>query len=417
MSQDASLEVLVAGRGPVAATLALALARAGVAVGLVGEAPPPPPVGSPSRAFAIAPGAFAAWEALGVAGLAAASQPVVGMAVADGPLGSASARAGGLRAAIRFDADADVSGDGPLAWLVEAAVLAPALDAALVEAAVIDLGGGRVRDLASEGGRAAATLDDGRTLRAALVVGADGRRSAVREMAGIGEQGWRYGQEGVVATVALARPHGGVARQLFLPEGPLAVLPLKGDASGDRASLVWSTSPARAQALVEAPAPLFEALLARALGDALGAMTLVGGRARFPLELRLAKAMTAPRVALAGDAAQTIHPVAGQGLNLGLKDAAALAQTIVEARRLGEDLGGEAVLARYARWRRLDRLTLAASTDAFVRLFSTDAAPPRLARAAAFAAAGARASLRRSLMREAGGLSGEPPRLFQGLAP
>lgn len=409
MTDGSCFDVIVVGGGPVGATLATALAAVGVRAALVDAAPEgaPPDI----RAYAVAAGAFTAWAALGVEGLEAVSQPVRGMAVSDGPAAGASASAWALRSAIRFDA-ADVDfGDAPFAWLVEDAHLRPALRRAADGAGVTWLAGARLRGLEADGREARATLEDGRTLYAPLVVGAEGRRSAVREAAGIGEQGWGYRQEGVVAAVALDQPHGSVARQLFFPTGPLAVLPL----TGERASLVWSTSPEQARALVEAPAEAFEAAVVRAAGDAVGGVRLLGGRARLPLQLRLAQTMTAPRVALAGDAAQTIHPVAGQGLNLGLKDAAALAETIVEARRVGEDIGAPAVLERYARWRRLDRLTLAAGTDAFVRLFSTEAPLARLARSAAFAAAGGSRGLRGAFMREAAGLSGEPPRLFRGL--
>lgn len=409
MAETLNVEVLVVGGGPVGATLALALARTGVEVALVDAAPDPAP--ADGRAYAVAAGAFSAWASLGVEGLGAVSQPMRGMAVSDGPAASASSAAWALRSVVRFDVG-DLGDDGgPFAWMVESAHLRPALRAAADAAGVTWLAGSRLKTLNVDGATVNATLDDGRILSASVAVGAEGRRSTVREAAGIGELGWGYRQEGVVATVALERPHGGVARQLFLPTGPLAVLPL----TGDRASLVWSTSPEQARALVDAVPAAFEAAVARAAGDATGAVRLLGGRARFPLELRLAQAMAAPRVALAGDAAQTIHPVAGQGLNLGLKDAAALAETLVDARRLGEDLGSLAVLERYARWRRLDRLTLAAGTDAFVRLFSTEAPLARLARGAAFAAAGASRTLRGAFMREAGGRSGEAPRLLRGL--
>ena len=215
-------------------------------------------------------------------------------------------------------------------------------------------------------------------LRAPLVVGAEGRGSVVREAAGIETLGWGYGQSGVVATVALERDHQGVAYEHFLPSGPFAILPL----TGQRASLVWTESTRRGEALRGARDEVFHAHLRRRFGDFLGHVEAVGPRFVYPLSIQLAADLVAPRMALVGDAAHAIHPLAGQGLNLGLKDAAALAEVLAEAMRLGEDIGSAVVLERYARWRRLDNIAVSLACDGFNRLFSNDN-PALRARAAA----------------------------------
>jgi 2-octaprenyl-6-methoxyphenol hydroxylase len=234
----------------------------------------------------------------------------------------------------------------------------------------------------------------------------------VRSSAGIDTVGWRYGQSGVVATVRLDHDHGNVAHEYFLPRGPFAILPL----TEQRASLVWTETTRAAEALRDASDEAFQSHLMRRFGDFLGTATPEGPRFVYPLALELATRLTAPRVALVGDAAHGVHPVAGQGLNMALKDAAALAQVLVEAMRLGEDIGSETVLDRYARWRRFDIMALAAGFDAFVRLFSNDIAPVRLARDLGMAAVNRIGPLRKAFMGEAGGATGDLPRLLRGEA-
>jgi 2-octaprenyl-6-methoxyphenol hydroxylase len=256
------------------------------------------------------------------------------------------------------------------------------------------------------------SLEDGRILTAPLVVGAEGRGSIVRRAAGIGTIGWDYPQKGVVATVRLGRPHNGVAYEHFLPAGPFAILPL----TDDRASLVWTERTGNADALRDARPEVFRSLLQRRFGEFVGRVEVEGPTFVYPLALQLAERLTATRTALVGDAAHGIHPIAGQGLNLGLKDAAALAQVLVDAARLGEDLGSEAVLKRYAAWRRFDNVTLAAATDLFNRLFSNDHPALRLARGAGMAVVNRIGPARRFFMQEAGGAVGELPRLLRGEA-
>jgi 2-octaprenyl-6-methoxyphenol hydroxylase len=244
------------------------------------------------------------------------------------------------------------------------------------------------------------------------VVGSEGRGSVVRAAAGIEALGWTYPQTGVVATVRLARPHQGVAHEYFLPGGPFAILPL----TDDRASLVWTETTAKAQALAAARPEVFHAHLQRRFGALLGEATVEGPVFSYPLSLQLATRLSGPRVALLGDAAHGIHPIAGQGLNLGLKGAAALAEALVDAARLGEDIGSELVLERYARWRRFDTVAVAAASDAFVRLFSNDNPVLRLARGVGMAAVNRIGPARRFFMHEAGGALGDLPRLLRGEA-
>ena len=407
-------DVVIAGGGIVGATAALALAQAGLDVALV-EAQPPGAAAPDTRASSVAYAPFRLWRALGLGpALEAHAQPVRRIVVETAPgFGAAAApRAAGVLAFDAADLDAQARAAGePLGWLVENARIRAALAEALAGSGVTVLAHARVAAVAVEPGVAGVRLEDGRKLMAPLVVGAEGRRSAVREAAGIGVSSRAYGQTGISATLHLSKPHGGVARQVFAPGGPLALLPLIPDADrqasgGDRASLVWSAPDAQAQALLAMDAAAFEGLLARRFGEAAGRLTLAGPRRGFPLGLQLADALVGPRTVLAGDAAHAVHPIAGQGLNLGLKDAAALAEVVVDARRLGEDWGAPAVLDRYARWRRFDRAALAAGTDALALGLSAPRGPLRVLGAAALAAAAATPVARRLFAREAGGRDG-----------
>jgi 2-octaprenyl-6-methoxyphenol hydroxylase len=257
-----------------------------------------------------------------------------------------------------------------------------------------------------------AHLSDGRAIAAPLAVSAEGRESGLREAQGIRTVGWEYGQTGIVVTVEHEHPHHGVASEHFLPLGPFAILPM----TGNRSSLVWTEEAEAARRLLALPKDAFDAEIRRRFGTHLGDVAATGPRWSYPLKLHLARAYVTPRFALVGDAAHTIHPLAGQGLNLGLKDAAALAETVMDAARLGLDFGGLDVLERYERWRRFDSFTLAAVTDGLNRLFTNDFGPLRIARDLGMGAVDRVPPLRRFFMRHAGGDIGELPRLLKGEA-
>lgn len=407
-------DVIVAGAGMAGATLALALRQHGLTPLLIDpvvfDAQLAPTFDG--RASAIAYSAFRQWRALGIGeALAPHAQPIEQILVTDGERPGAASRGTGLFY-LRFDsAEIAATSDGePLGYLIENRHIRAALAAAVLERGIRVEAPARVSGLEVTAAGARVALADGRTLSAPLAVGAEGRGSAIRQAAGIGVIGWDYDQAGVVATVRLARGHGGVAHEYFLPSGPFAILPL----TGDRASLVWTESTARAQALLSARPEVIHAHLQRRFGDHLGEATLDGPLFSYPLSLQLAERFAAPRVALLGDAAHGIHPIAGQGLNLGLKSAAALAEVVVEAQRLGEDIGSLTVLERYARWRRVDTVGLAAATDLFVRLFSNNHPALRLARGIGMAAVNRIGPARRFFMRDAGGALGDLPRLLRG---
>jgi 2-octaprenyl-6-methoxyphenol hydroxylase len=417
MSDTFDADVIIAGAGMAGATLGLSLAKAGLKPILIDPVVFSAQVAPTfdGRSSAIAYAAFRQWRTLGLApALEPQAQRIEHILVTDGrsPGPLSKGRAGPFF--LRFDAEeiADRSHGEPLGYMLENRHTRAALAQALEAAGVAVLAPARVASASFDARAATVTLADGRVLRAPLVIGAEGRGSVIREAAGIGAIGWDYRQTGVVATVKLERPHGGVAHEYFLPSGPFAILPL----TDQRASLVWTESERRAAALKAARPEVFHAHLQRRIGEHLGEARVEGPVFTYPLSLQLAERLCGPRVALLGDAAHGVHPIAGQGLNLGLKGAAALAETIVDAARLGEDIGSEAVLARYAAWRRFDTVTLSAGMDAFVRLFSNDNPILRLGRGLGMSAVNRIGPARRFFMQEAGGAVGDLPRLLRGEA-
>jgi 2-octaprenyl-6-methoxyphenol hydroxylase len=410
------VDVIIAGAGIAGATLALALTQAGLKAVLVDpvvfDAQVAPTFDG--RASAIAYAAFRQWRALGFgAALEPHAQRIEQILVTDGQTPGAAAGGPGPFF-LRFDSAeiADSSDGEPLGYLLENRHIRAALAKAVMDAGIEVLAPAKVAHATFGPREAVVTLADGRELRAPVAVGAEGRGSVIRTEAGIGAVGWDYPQTGVVATVRLERPHEGVAHEYFLPGGPFAILPL----TDNRASLVWTESRSRGAALKAARPEVFHAHLQRRFGDFLGEATVEGPVFTYPLSLQLAERFVAPRAALLGDAAHGVHPIAGQGLNLGLKGAAALAEVLVEAMRLGEDIGSEVVLERYAAWRRFDTVTLSAGMDAFVRLFSNDNPVLRLARGAGMATVNRIGPARRFFMTEAGGAVGDLPRLLRGEA-
>lgn len=409
-------DVIIAGAGMAGATLGLALAKAGLKPILIDPVVFSAQVAPTfdGRSSAIAYAAFRQWRALGLApALEPLAERIEHILVTDGRAPGPLSKGPGPFF-LRFDAEeiADRCDGEPLGYMLENRHIRAALAEALQAQGVEVLAPARVAQATFDARAATVSLADGRTLRAPLAVGAEGRGSVIREAAGIEAVGWDYRQTAVVATVKLERPHRGVAHEFFLPSGPFAILPL----TDQRASLVWTESEARAAALKAARPEVFHAHLQRRIGEHLGEARVEGAVFTYPLALQLAARLTAPRAALLGDAAHGVHPIAGQGLNLGLKGAAALAETIVDAARLGEDIGSEAVLARYASWRRFDTITLSAGMDAFVRLFSNDNPVLRLGRGLGMAAVNRIGPARRFFMQEAGGAVGNLPKLLQGEA-
>jgi 2-octaprenyl-6-methoxyphenol hydroxylase len=260
--------------------------------------------------------------------------------------------------------------------------------------------------------RVTATLAGGQVLHAPLAVAAEGRVSPLRQAAGIGTMNWDYNQDGIVCTVEHEHPHGGVAQERFLAPGPFAILPL----TGNRSSLVWTERRDSAAAIMALDETRFGQELARRFGDHLGAVRATGPRWSYPLSLQLAERYTAERLVLVGDSAHGIHPIAGQGLNLGLRDVATLAELLADAVRLGLDPGSGDLLARYERWRRFDTVVLAGVTDALNRLFSNDAPPLRALRDAGLGLVNQIPPLKRVFMRHAMGDLGDLPKLLRGEA-
>ncbi|EKE44274.1 2-octaprenyl-6-methoxyphenol hydroxylase [Oceaniovalibus guishaninsula JLT2003] len=400
-------DIIIAGGGLNGAALALACVQGGLSVTLVDPAPSETRAAPDfdGRSYALSLGSRNLLSALGLwDDLKDDAQPILRIKVSDGHAGF-----GPSPMVLHFD-HAEIE-DGPMGHMVEDRHLRPALLAALDGAGVMHLAGRSVAAQTPGDHRVTVTLDDGTTIDAHVLVGCDGRASAVARRAGIARYGRDYRQCGLVAALGHERPHDGIAHQFFMPEGPLAILPLK----GNRCSIVWTETAENARRIAALDDDAWLNILRPRFGDFLGDIHLAGGRFTYPLVLSVAQSFVAPRIALVGDAAHAVHPIAGQGLNAGLKDVATLAEVLTDARRRGEDFGRPEVLARYERWRRFDVTALALATDGFNRLFSNDNPLLRLGRDLGLGAVNALAPLRRGLLREAAGLTGDRPRLLRGL--
>jgi len=401
-------DVVIAGGGMVGLTLAIALAQGGLEV-TVADALTREQMSDERFDGRVAALAFANVRMLRVLGiwdrLAANAQPINDIVVNEGALGR-----GPLPFSLHFD-HREIG--EPLGHIVENRHIRQALLAATeAEPRIRFLPGVSATKLEIGESSAVLTLSNRLTLSAPLAVAAEGRDSPLRESQGINVVGWEYGQTGIVATVHHERPHNGVAYEQFLPTGPFAILPM----TENRASLVWTETTAEAERIVALPEAEFAAELMRRFGTHLGAVSAAGPRWSYPLKLHLARSYVASCFALVGDTAHTIHPLAGQGLNLGLKDAAALAETVLDAARLGIDYGRLDVLKRYERWRRFDSFALALVTDSLNRLFSNNFLPLKVARDLGMGAVDQVPFLRRFFMRHAGGDLGVLPRLLKGEA-
>lgn len=357
------------------------------------------------RASAIAAAARRLFDAIGVwQAVEDESQPILDMVVTDSKVDDA------VRPTF-LTFGGEVEEGEPFAHMVENRLLVDALvDKA--KALGIDLRATAVTGFDNRANAIDVELADGATITTRVLVGADGARSAIRERAGIAQHGWSYNQSGIVTTVAHERDHHGRAEEHFLPAGPFAILPLK----GRRSSIVWTEGSREAERLVALPDAEFHDELEKRFGLHLGDIEVVGPRRAFPLGLYTARSFIGERLALIGDAAHVIHPIAGQGLNMGLRDVAALAEAVADAARLGLDIGAADVLERYQRWRRFDTAMMGLATDGLNRLFSNRSDALRLARDVGLGVVERLPALKRVFIREAAGFTGELPKLLKGEA-
>jgi len=398
-------DVLIAGGGFAGLALALALRQALGPRFEVTLVDPELARGEDLRASAIAAAPRHMFETLGVwDAVAGEAQEIRDMIVTDSRVEDAARP-------VFLTFAGEVEPGEPFAHMVENARLIAEL-AAKATAEGVAIVSQPVRNFAAGRSGVSIELGDGSARVAKLLVAADGARSQLRERAGIAVRGWSYGQSAIVTTVAHERDHHGRAEEHFLPGGPFAILPLR----NRRSSIVWTEHTADAERIVALPDLAFHGELEKRFGLHLGEITVVGPRRAYPLGLWVAKSFIAERMALVGDAAHVIHPIAGQGLNMGLRDVAALAEAVVDAVRLGLDPGDVTVLERYQRWRRFDTMTMGVSTDSLNRLFSNRSDVLRLVRDVGLGVVDRLPALKRMFMREAAGLSGEMPKLLRGEA-
>ncbi|UWQ18145.1 UbiH/UbiF/VisC/COQ6 family ubiquinone biosynthesis hydroxylase [Jannaschia sp. M317] len=398
-------DVIIVGGGLNGPLAALALARIGLR-SVVLDARPRATFDEAAfdgRSYAVALGSVRMLQALDLwPALQGTAQPITGIRASDG-------RAGEGASPLHLAFDAAEIGEAYMGQMIEDRHLRPALLAACDVSDRVDLRfGTAVTGQQVAAGGVTVTLDDGGDVTGALLLGCDGRASGVARRAGIGRNGTDYGQTALVCAVEHEQPHHGIAHQFFMPPGPLAILPLQ----GDRSSIVWTEDAATAAEVNGLPDAAYLDILRPRFGSFLGDLRLGGARFTYPLTLTLAQSFAAPRLALVGDAAHGIHPIAGQGLNLGFKDIAALSDVLRDARRRGEDIGAMPVLARYQRWRRFDTTAMGLATDAVNRLFSNDNPILRLGRDLGMGAISALPAARRAFMREAAGLTGDLPSLM-----
>lgn len=404
MRQTLDSDVAIVGGGMTGLALAAALGADGVDTVVVDRVPVDlgAQANADPRVTAVALGSVRFLEAIGAfAAMRETACPILDIEVAE------------ARSPFRVRYDHRDVGDEPLGYIVEN----PNIREALV-ACCLDLDTVRLLMPAAyteiERDRTGATLHlaDGRVVRARLLVAADGKFSRLRDRFGIRTRCWSYGQLGIVATLAHERPHDGLAYETFFPDGPFAVLPMR----RDRSSIVWALEEELARAVLALDHAAFEDEVRDRIGDRLGRLEVVSPARSFPMVLKWAERFTAERAALVGDAARGIHPIAGQGWNLALRDAAALAEVVADAHRLGLDVGSRRVLERYERWRRFDALALVAVTDGINRLFANDVAPLRIARNLGFALVDRLPPVKHLFMRHAMGVMGDLPRRMRTLA-
>ena len=399
-------DIAIVGGSLTGATTALAAAQAGFRGVVVDQLAAHTQVEQDfdGRSYAMALTSVRLLKALGLwADLAETAQPILKIKVADG-----SSSTGPSPLFMQFD-HAEIE-EGPMGHMVEDRFLRPLLQRAMARYETIEyIAGTALIEQSISGSEMQLTLSDGRQISTSLLIGADGRKSPSAGRAGIKRIGWGYGQTALVCAIQHEIPHDGVACQYFLPAGPLAILPLK----ENRASIVWSETAQNAKQIMALSEADYLSILQPRIGDYLGKISMAGQRYSYPLDLTLAESFVAPRLALIGDAAHGVHPIAGQGLNAGLRDIAALVQVLKEAKLRGEDIGASATLMRYQEWRRFDATSLALTTDTFNRLFSNDNSLLRFGRDMGMAMINAVPKARRSFIREAAGLTGTLPDLMR----
>ncbi len=397
-------DILIAGGGLVGGTLACALALAGFSVVVVDRQAPADGLAPAfdGRASAIALSSKHVLDQLGLWSLMEPqTQAINDIRVTDGA------------SPLFLHYDHDDIGAEAFGYMVENRSIRAALAKRCGDFAALKIcAPAHIETLERSAAGVRATLDDGTTIAARLIIGAEGRTSPTREAANIGLTGWPYKQTGIVCTVEHELPHDGIAHEHFLPAGPFAILPLK----GNRSSIVWTEREALVPALMALDDAAFISELGLRFGDFLGVLKVTGPRWAYPLTLQYAARATDTRLALAGDAAHGMHPIAGQGLNMGLRDVAALAEVLADGRRLGADPGDAMVLEKYERWRRFDNTLMLAMTDALNRLFSNNVAPLRLARDLGLATVNKLPPLKRLFMKHAMGTVGDLPRLMKNQA-
>jgi len=412
-----TFDLAIVGAGLNGSLLALAAGQAGLRTALIDRMPLTSlaEAGFDGRTTAVAYTSQRLFEAVGVwGGVAAEAEPILDIRISDA---GHDGRASPLF--LHFDhreAAEDGEGSAPMGWIVENRFLRAAMLQCLAACPAVELvAPAEVVETARDPYRATLALKDGRRIETRLVASAEGRFGTMREDAGIGARAWSYHQIAIVLVARHQRPHGGVAQEKFLPGGPFAILPMRDGPEGEhRSSIVWTERADVARRLLELDGDRFQAEFARRFGNHLGDVSAMGQRWWFPLGLVHADRYIDTRLVLVGDAAHGIHPIAGQGYNLGVRDIAALVEVLVDAKRLGLDVGAADTLERYAQWRRADNLTMVAATDLLNRLFSNDIAPLRLMRDVGLAAVNRVPALRRFFVRHAMGMEGDLPKLIRG---
>jgi 2-octaprenyl-6-methoxyphenol hydroxylase len=400
---DTTFDIIITGGGLNGATMALGVAKLGMRVLVIDALLDQTQMSQDfdGRSYAMALTSVRLMRALGLwEQIAETSQPMLDIKVFDGAVGAKPSN-------FFLHFDHNEIEEGPMGHMVEDRHLRPVLQSELASNPRITyLSGTKVIGQHVDDRNIKITTDTGASYHARLLIGADGRTSQTAQRASIKRTGWRYQQTALVCAIEHDRPHNGVAYQYFMPAGPLAILPL----AGNRSSIVWSETPENAAAIMALDDADYLDILRPRFGSFLGDIRLAGRRFSYPLGLTMANEFIAPRVALIGDAAHGMHPIAGQGLNAGLRDIAALCDVLQSAQNRGEDFASVAVLERYQEWRRFDNHTLALATDSFNKLFSNDNPVLRLGRDIGMGLVNAFPKLRRDFIREAAGLSGELPR-------